>query len=557
MMKHIFRTAAGFSLCILAGGAALSCTDKEEIDMTSSVDINVVAELGGLVIGEGGETVELAWGTDDCVGVWACADGTSGVANSSLALTEQLEGSSSARFSGTVVSGNPNVQNTVFAVYPYRKYMGGDVNRVSVKIPATQVQKNYPVKENGLFVGRAETCSLNEEDINIQMTNLCAAVNLKIDAQNTEIADKKIDRLSITFEDPCVGNMIYNLNTGEVVESCAGKTVTLVFEDKPALTSVVNGWIFLKPMDYADKNVAVSLRTDDDWILNLKGKITCNMESGAAEEFTLDLKTAIDAGIVEINEPTIDLSASETANCYIVSTPFRYKFKATKGNTKDALEGVAKVDWLWASKEDLVYDISYKDGDVIFRSKEGKGNVLLAAFDADGKILWSWHIWLTDNPCKNLHYVADAKILIMDRNLGAVSADADNQDSYGLLYQWGRKDPFIGAAAPGNSTDGYREGAAFTKGSSADYVSNSAYGKKFEIVANNTVPVVAETFEVPFTIENPMSYINYAAIKDESAAGTWFASKGQTDFHLDLWGGKDLATSRKTMTLVLRDIKCH
>lgn len=33
----------------------------------------------------------------------------------------------------------------------------------------------------------------------------------------------------------------------------------------------------------------------------------------------------------------------------------------------------------------------------------------------------------------------------MDRNLGAT--DTKGQESYGLLYQWGRKDPFIGGKA--------------------------------------------------------------------------------------------------------------
>lgn len=33
---------------------------------------------------------------------------------------------------------------------------------------------------------------------------------------------------------------------------------------------------------------------------------------------------------------------------------------------------------------------------------------------------------------------------MMDRNLGATSATPGDDGSYGLLYQWGRKDPFLG-----------------------------------------------------------------------------------------------------------------
>ena len=69
-----------------------------------------------------------------------------------------------------------------------------------------------------------------------------------------------------------------------------------------------------------------------------------------------------------------------------------------------------------------------------------KGNVIVgikkkgAGSDA---YLWSWHIWLTDEP----QLVSG----FMDRNLGATSAKpSDGSKTYGLYYQWGRKDPLIG-----------------------------------------------------------------------------------------------------------------
>lgn len=42
----------------------------------------------------------------------------------------------------------------------------------------------------------------------------------------------------------------------------------------------------------------------------------------------------------------------------------------------------------------------------------------------------------------------------MDRNLGAVSADKnDGWKTYGLYYQMGRKDPFIGAKTAGGDSE--------------------------------------------------------------------------------------------------------
>jgi hypothetical protein len=101
----------------------------------------------------------------------------------------------------------------------------------------------------------------------------------------------------------------------------------------------------------------------------------------------------------------------------------------------------------------LVYDATYEEGYICFKvpEKYHTGNALIAAKDARGEILWSWHIWLTDMPDECV-YANDAGIL-MDRNLGATSATAGDMGTWGLLYQWGRKDPFLGAAGNSSSYD--------------------------------------------------------------------------------------------------------
>ena len=51
--------------------------------------------------------------------------------------------------------------------------------------------------------------------------------------------------------------------------------------------------------------------------------------------------------------------------------------------------------------------------------------------------LWSWHLWITEEPKEIAGF--------MDRNLGATSVSpSGGSKAYGLLYQFGRKDPFIG-----------------------------------------------------------------------------------------------------------------
>ena len=148
-----------------------------------------------------------------------------------------------------------------------------------------------------------------------------------------------------------------------------------------------------------------------------------------------------------------NLSLSGTANCYIVSKAGRYKFKVVKGNSTEAIGLVAYSDVLWESFGtnkvpiigDLVSNVSYEDDYIEFDATGRKGNAVIAAKDANGKILWSWHIWLTDMPEEQVYY-NDAGTM-MDRNLGATSATPGDVHSLGLLYQWGRKDPFLGSSS--------------------------------------------------------------------------------------------------------------
>ena len=122
------------------------------------------------------------------------------------------------------------------------------------------------------------------------------------------------------------------------------------------------------------------------------------------------------------------------------------------------------------------------------------GNALITAYNSSNKIIWSWHIWISEYvPVGiNVSNVIDDtsrkaaisaartatqggtvqtyaggswtdpsgafyKKVIMDRNLGAVKAGIqtnmiDAIRTFGLLYQGGRKDPFF-STADGTNTD--------------------------------------------------------------------------------------------------------
>ncbi len=104
----------------------------------------------------------------------------------------------------------------------------------------------------------------------------------------------------------------------------------------------------------------------------------------------------------------------------------------------------------------------FEDPDGTIRITDEGGNALIGAFDDQDNIIWSWHIWVcpdvfdTDDPGNvkegSLQDWTLNGYKIMDRNLGALS-NQPGVSSLGLLYQWGRKDPFIGAASISESTN--------------------------------------------------------------------------------------------------------
>ncbi len=164
---------------------------------------------------------------------------------------------------------------------------------------------------------------------------------------------------------------------------------------------------------------------------------------------------AICSDEVDLSQYT-DLSTEGTANCYLVKGTGNYKLKAVKGNSTTSVGDAYKATVLWETFGtattpnigDLVRNVGYKDGYVYFSTPTNfaNGNASIAVLDTSGTILWSWHIWCSAEGWMDDVYTNNAGTL-MDRNLGATSATPDSVGALGLMYQWGRKDPFLGSSS--------------------------------------------------------------------------------------------------------------
>lgn len=146
----------------------------------------------------------------------------------------------------------------------------------------------------------------------------------------------------------------------------------------------------------------------------------------------------------------------------------------------DVIGDNSKYDLVKVSSDGSGYT-EYKDiieNYTIDVKTKNEGNALIAAYNSAGDIIWSWHIWVTslnpDNVGNASRYTTwawdnsgikttEARVpgyQVMPCNLGALAFKPDGSDvrndyadgggkldfstfkTFGLLYQWGRKDPF-------------------------------------------------------------------------------------------------------------------
>ena len=231
-----------------------------------------------------------------------------------------------------------------------------------------------------------------------------------------------------------------------------------------------------------------------------------------------------------------NLSKLGYANCYMVHNAGDYSFK-TRLVDNTPINNIAKVDWLWASAvagqsgNALISNIKYENGTVTFTASAHEGNALLAAFDEAGNIVWSWHIWMTDKPevydyQNNFIEQSGGQTngyYCMDRNLGATDATAlGDYETFGLYYQWGRKDPFIGDKKEERTRDidngGWKNVVkAFGNGNTLT-VCNTAYSQ----AKWSSISTSSKIGTIAYVTANPMTFL----YSGTGSTANWLDVKG-------------------------------
>ena len=230
-----------------------------------------------------------------------------------------------------------------------------------------------------------------------------------------------------------------------------------------------------------------------------------------------EVKTNVDLSTVDI-KGNAHGKGTTTANCYVIHNPGTYKFPAIYGNamkngtdnksaytsskqgqqyilspfinaygqgiTKPQIDNIANACLIWQDTQNLISNISYTaDGYVHFSVNKAtihNGNAIIAVRDNSNTILWSWHIWVTEEDLTPVEITNHGgyKYNILPVNLGWCELDnqfyaerslkvrikqgeesnnikeislqqlrhdiaISKRDGNCPYYQWGRKDPML------------------------------------------------------------------------------------------------------------------
>ena len=279
------------------------------------------------------------------------------------------------------------------------------------------------------------------------------------------------------------------------------------------------------------------------------------------------------------------------ANCFVINTgneimfdPYTRTetgggFKYSDYVNKNVPEKkIAKVKILWQfagvigdnTDGKLVYLDDYDR--IHVKAGSSIGNAVIAAYNTDEKLLWSWHIWVNNDKPANLDEAITYYTFgwdtngikagdnmrtvkgrsLMKCNLGAKSAqkDAYGLSTYGMVYQWGRKDPF-----PLGNLDLNVDYYQYSRGNVGDLRDNE--NKAIAMNTNGAVHTTelfstekssSTTGTIEYVIEHPTHFISpiSSGESNPSSASTCLNDGDWLVNHNDLlWGGKPYSTATK------------
>lgn len=490
---------------ILALSAIVGCQKSEVSEQipaegeSSAVIVGSFPETKTSFVDEG-NVMKTEWVKDDALGFyWYKGGSIEGVGTGEVdkALNDRLVAESSGGSTTFKTSWyymyQVGIDYLTYLYYPYNVNAGKNPLSVPLTVPSSQNQAGsddiahltatdflYATTMANRPNGKAE------QAVKVTFSHALSVLNIVLTSAQSNYS---VSDIRVRFEDESeifsVTEGSVNLSDGSLTLTSGTPEISLHFNEAAKLSATpVNAYMTITP-GHAGKTFSVYATVN-----GIETKLGSKKVPASGLPAGVKAALSFEVGDNTTGHEYTDLSASGTANCYLVTSPGFYKFKAdVKGNgvVPSQLESVAGetaiapksalVLWYntlqtsnnWVD-ESPVYLSSVSidsDGYIKFYTPDVfvPGNVVIAAFAEEGvtyenitvdenkcinnaTLLWSWNIWAAEGyDPESTSINADGKVF-MDRNIGAVISGVGSTGNYepayavGNYYQWGRKDPF-------------------------------------------------------------------------------------------------------------------
>ena len=373
-----------------------------------------------------GATSKTAWAEGDAILVYAVVDGAD--ISAKYILTDAAAG----KFVPSAKA-LPAGATGYFATYPYNEDLSFAMhNTFSFTLEAEQAV------ETPLF-------AYAEDAANLKFGSSVGAVKFSLTGKG---GVAKIELADADSKAILNGNATYNPKTTQFTLKNAAASkymVTKVLAEKVELGDT--------PVDFVVEVPAGTLKNGGTLTLYDVNNMPFYAVEFPAQTIEKGKVAAIATEPVVPVAQTVNLnSAQGYANTYQIPSVGTYKFEPVKGNDSSAKLDAASVEITWetwctseaVTPNSLVKSVVLEDGFVVVETADPyhAGNALISAKNAEGTIIWSWMLWFVEGKIGTVEYDGQT---VMDRNLGALTADVDKPGlNYGLLWQWGRIAPLMG-----------------------------------------------------------------------------------------------------------------
>lgn len=326
-----------------------------------------------------------------------------------------------------------------------------------------------------------------------------------------------------------IGNSVPNINALEISAIIPGSSVNNITTYTVSLVNPSGQVTLESPTDLYEGR---TLTTE-----NSKRTVRLGFSGADVENSYLDIKLGnikkkIPIRVLSSNSYLVDFGTTVGTRLFI---PLAQANKDGEIRITSADLPNVQVEVIWADQPDIQdkLELEYNGTDgkmwfVAVNKEVFTGNVVVAA-KLNGTIFWSWHIWALDDSVLDYDSalgVYDFKqanrndfngFVWMDRNLGALNIDnPSNRYTRGLMYQWGRKDPF-----PGAGSNELEEPTIYS-GAGVEYTmqgKHPAYSTVIVLPGNND--------KLKYSIEHPMCFMKPTssyAITNIISENDWYSS---------------------------------